>query len=608
MNDRTTAKPAHRQHSRKRASAPSPVAPAALPDSWTTVPADETGDAIVAAMALGGVDYLFFNSGSEIMFLQEAIAKASALGRPAPKLVTMTHEYPTLNAALGYAAVTGRMAATAVHVDVGTQHYGCAIHTARHSGLPVLITAGAPPVAYAGTMRGARDGSHFWAQQTSDQAGIVRNYMKWDHRLEYQDNAGLIVSRALQVAQSEPRGPVYLSLPREIAFLPANGARFPTAQQLGITRAPAPDPDGVRELAERLVKARNPAIVVQRSGRNPKTVPALARLAELVGAPVGEAAARSYQCFPMDHPLYQSITLDLAKADVVLVIEADVPWIPGRRSPGRDAYVAVVDIDPVKAHIGTYEFTADLRLMADTEITLGVLFTAVEMLAGTADRARFKERATRWKDLSRVRLRNSRLAAEAEAKKSPISPLWLSYQIGQAMDDNCLMLDETLMLSPLPPYLRFTEPGTYFRNPGSGGGWCAGAALGAKLGRPEKDVIAVSGDGFYMYSVANAAIASAVRYGAPFMSVIFQNRSYSTSTQATAQFYPDGYAVRGGLEAGYFDPPIDFAKEAEAAGAYGENVKDATEVGPALQRGLKHIRGGTPAVIAVWLPKILGEG
>jgi len=577
------------------------------PHNWISVPADERGDAVVAAMGLGGVDYMFFNSGSEIMFMQEAIAKANALGRPAPKLVMMTHEYPTLNAALGYAATTGRMAATAVHVDVGTQHYGCAIHTARHSGLPVLITAGAPPVSYPGSMRGARDGSHFWVQQTPDQAGIVRQYMKWDHRLEYQDNPGLITSRAIQVAQSEPRGPVYLVLPREIAFLPSSGERFPTAQQLGITRAPAPDPDAVGDLARRLVNARNPAIVVQRSGRNPATVPALVRLAEFLGAPVGEAAARSYQCFPMNHSLYQSIHLDLTKADVVLVIEADVPWIPGPQQPGSDAFVAVVDIDPIKAHIGTYEFTADMRLMADTEITLRELLRGVERLAGASDRTRFKDRAAGWGELSRERYENSQKAAQMAAKQSPISPLWLSYQIGQAMDDNCLMMDETLMLSPLPPYLRFSEPATYFRNPGSGGGWCAGAALGAKLGRPDRDVIAVNGDGFYMYSVANAAIASAVRYRAPFMSIIYQNRSYSTGTRATAQFYPDGYAVRGGLEAGYFDPPIDFAKEAEAAGAYGENVMEPGEIGPALQRGLKHIRNGTPAVIAVWLPKIMQD-
>ena len=579
----------------------------AEPKSWTEVAADERGDAIIAAMALGGVDHLFFNSGSEIMFMQEAIAKAHALGRPAPKLIVMTHEYPALNAALGYAAVTGKPAATSVHVDVGTQHYGCAIHTARHANLPILVTAGSPPVAYPGSMRGARDGSHFWVQQTFDQAGIVRQYMKWDHRLEYQDNAGLIVSRALQVAQSEPRGPVYLSLPREIAFLPTEIERFPTAQQLGITRAPAPDPDGVRELAERLVKARNPMVLVARSGRNPATVAALVRLAEFLGAGVGEAAARGYQCFPMNYPLYQSIALNIEDADVVLVIEADVPWIPGRREPPSGAFVAVIDIDPIRAHIPTYEFTADMRLMADTETTLRVLLKAVAHLASKSDRTRFAVRAARWAEISRARLIKCEKNAIAHATRKPISPLWLSYQIGLAMDEDCLMVDETLMLSPLPPYLRFSEPGTYFRNPGSGGGWAAGAALGAKLGRPEKDVVAVTGDGFYMYSVANAAISAAVRYRAPFMSIIYQNRSYSTGTQATASYYPDGYAVQGGLEAGYLDPPIDFAKEAEAAGAYGENVRDPVEVGPALKRGLEQIRSGKPAVIAVWLPKLLRD-
>ena len=610
MDQRTVSSRSAREPSRRKQdkihARPVAVVPRG-PAHWTAVPADEVGDAIVAAMGLGGVDYMFFNSGSEIMFMQEAIAKANALGRPAPKLVMMTHEYPTLNAALGYAAATGRMAATAVHVDVGTQHYGCAIHTARHSGLPVLITAGVPPVAYPGSMRGARDGSHFWVQQTADQNGIVRQYMKWDHRLEYQDNAGLIVSRAIQVARSEPRGPVYLSLPREIAFLPVDGARFPTAEQLGIVRAPAPDVDGVRELAARLVRARNPAIVVQRSGRNPATVPALVKLAELLGAPVGEAAARSYQCFPMDHPLYQGIHLDLTKADVVVVIEAEVPWLPGPQEPPADAHVAVIDIDPIKAHIATYEFRADLRLMADTAAALAALEQEVERIADKADRARFRERGARWAEISRTRFVAQQQAAQADAKKSPISPLWLSYQIGQAMDESCLMMDETLMLSPLPPFLRFSEPATYFRNPGSAGGWCAGAALGAKLGRPDKDVVAVSGDGFYMYAVPNAAIAAAVRYRAPFLSVIYQNRSYSTGTRATAQYYPDGYAVRGGLEAGYFDPPIDFAKEAEAAGAYGENVRDPAEVGPALRRGLDHIRRGTPAVIAIWLPKIMRE-
>src|SRR5450432_2344753 len=103
------------------------------------------GDAIVAALAAAGVEYVFFTSGSEIVFYQESIAKAHALGRAAPKLITMTHEHASLNAALGYAAVSGKPAVTAAHVDAGTLHHGAAIHTAMHAGLPVLITAGCPP-------------------------------------------------------------------------------------------------------------------------------------------------------------------------------------------------------------------------------------------------------------------------------------------------------------------------------------------------------------------------------------------------------------------------------------------------------------------------------
>jgi len=100
------------------------------------IEASDAGEAVVAAMTAGGVELLFFTSGSELAFYQEAIAKARAQGRKAPRLVLLTHEVPALNAALGYAASTGKPAATAAHVDVGTQHYGSAIHSAMRSGLP----------------------------------------------------------------------------------------------------------------------------------------------------------------------------------------------------------------------------------------------------------------------------------------------------------------------------------------------------------------------------------------------------------------------------------------------------------------------------------------
>src|SRR5262249_62321032 len=98
----------------------------------------DAGEALVVAMAQGGIDHVFFASGTELGFYQEAIAKARALGRPAPRLITITHEYVGLNAALGYAAVSGKPAVTTAHVDCGTQHHGGALHTAWRSNRPVV--------------------------------------------------------------------------------------------------------------------------------------------------------------------------------------------------------------------------------------------------------------------------------------------------------------------------------------------------------------------------------------------------------------------------------------------------------------------------------------
>jgi acetolactate synthase-1/2/3 large subunit len=563
----------------------------------------DVGEAVVAALAHGGIDHLFFCSGTELAFYQEAIAKARALGQPAPRLIAMTHEYVCLNAALGYTAVSGRPAATCVHVDVGTQHQGAALHTAWRSGLPVIMTAGAPATSAPGT-RGARDAPHFWTQQTYDQNGIVRQFTKWEHRLEYQDNPGLIVSRALQVAQTEPCGPVYLSLPREIVYRMLETTRFPTAAQLGIPQPAAPAAEAVREIAQRLVRARNPVIVAG-GGRNPATVPALVALCELIGAPAVQCAWQSYQSFPFDHPLYQG-KRSIAEFDVVLALECDVPWMPGPNAPAADAWVGVVDVDPIKQRIPTYEFTADLRVAADPLISIAAITSEVAGMLLGDDRARCAERARRWGEASRARKETVEHDARAAASKQPIDPRWLSYQIAQLLDDNSLVIDDTTH-DRLFPYLRLSRPSSYFHNPGSSGGWAPGAALGAKLAAPERDVIAVTGDGFYMYGVPTAAIWAAVRHRAPFLTVVYQNRSYTTGTVAVAGSYPGGYAERSDFDGGYLEPAMDFAKEAEAAGGWGENVRDPAGLAAALRRGLAATRAGRPAVIAVWLPRLLRE-
>ncbi len=572
---------------------------------WVEVAAEEVSDALVASMALGGVDYLFFTSGSEIMFWQEATAKALALGRPSPRLITVLHENVTLNAALGFAMVTGRAAATAVHVELGTFSYGGGIHTANRGWYPVLMTAGAGPRAYPGSTRGARDAVYYWLQETRDQGEILRQYTKWDYRLETQDNPGLTVSRALQVALAGPPGPVYLSVPREVAMQPIDGARFPSLDQLGVPRPPAADPDAIAEIARWLVDADNPVIVSCRTGRDPAAVPALVRLAELLAIPVHDGPPWTDRLnFPFDHPLHRTAP-PLSEADVVLVVDAQIPWVPGPDAPSRDAKVALLDLDPIVQGIPTLEFTVDRRVQAATSIALDQLAEAAGALLTASHRSRIAERFERATRLKREQRERATAAAARAGREAIVSPTWLAYQLGQVVDREAILLDDALSSSSLvQTYFHGDRPGSFFRSGGSAGGWGIGAALGAKLAAPERDVVLAVGDGYYMFGVPQAALWTARAYKAPFLAVVFQNASYSTGTLQVEQFYPGGYSARDGFAGGYFDPPPDFAKEAESVGCYGENVLTPDDVGPALARGLAMTRQGIPAVVSVRLPKL----
>jgi len=308
----------------------------------------------------------------------------------------------------------------------------------------------------------------------------------------------------------------------------------------------------------------------------------------------------------MKHPLREPPAA-LNGADVVLALETNVPWIPGTNEPSPSAYVAVVHSDPAQLRIPTYEFSADLRMIGDPLATIRALANAALDLLGSTDRVRISDRIAVQSERAQERARALETDALGRAASSPIDPLWLSYQIGKLVDDNSIVIDETLAHNRLGAYMPSRVPGSYFRNPGSSGGWSPGAAFGAKLAAPERDVIAVAGDGYYMFGTPNPALWAANHYGAPYLHVIYQNRSWSTGTLRVQSTYPDSASAKGGYDGGYFDPPIDFAAEAAAAGAYGENVRRPEDVGPALRRGLEQTRNGRPAVISVWLAKFLEE-
>jgi acetolactate synthase-1/2/3 large subunit len=572
---------------------------------WQEYPAEEWSDAIVAAMKLGGIDHLFFVSGTEMAFFQEAIAKAQQLGRHAPKLMTMVHEGVALNAAIGYWMLTGKPSATAVHVDVGTLHHGAAIHAAWHDRCPILMTAGAGPRAFPEQMPGGRNSFINWVQEPRDQGAIVRQYTKIDHRLEHTDNPGLAISRLLQVAMSEPQGPVYLSIPRESAMLPLAGSlRFPTLHQMGIARPASPDPEDARTIARWLVKSQNPVLFTARIGQDPNAVPEFIRLAELLAIPVMESSPISTRMnFPSTHPLYGTGP-SATEADVVLVVDDLTPFTPGVNSPGPDAKVAWISVDPVNSRYKTMEYQADLWISATPANVAKAIHNESTKILDKSDLARIAARRSRLEDRKRQMTAEEESSAQADGRRPQPTGRWVSYQLGRMLEPEAIIVNDGLSNGDfVRMYARRDKPGTYLRTGSSAGGWGSGAAFGAKLAAPGRDVILASGDGFFMFGAPLAALWAARFHKAPYLSVIFVNGVYSTGTTLLRAAYPDGYAARtNNYAGGSFDPAPDFAKLAETVNGYGENVTETAEVLPALKRGLEHVRAGVPAIIAVRVP------
>jgi acetolactate synthase-1/2/3 large subunit len=572
---------------------------------WLDLPAETVADAIVAAAAACGVERWWFVSGTEIAFLQEAITKAESLGRKAPRLITQIHEQVALAAAIGDAAVSEGPAAVAGHVDVGLLHMGSAIHSAWRGEAPVLILTGYPGSSYPGMLPGGRDQATFWHQQQWDQGAIVRQYVKWDHKLAPYDNPGMVISRALQIARTQPRGPVYLAVPGEVAFLPLAGRlRFPGPDLLGPPVPPAPDGDALREAARWLAGARQPVIISGRSGSNPASVRPLVELAELLGARV--VAGNNRMNFPDGSP-HRSRGGSLRDADIILTVDCAVPWVPGPAGPSAEARVVAIDVDPTYGRIPIYEFPADLRITADATRALVALVEEIRQVMTAEQRRVAGERSEALAAQHRRSHEDAVQRAQRSTASGQITYAYLSYELGRILDEDSILVGSFVGESDTSLFHR-ERPGTLFI--GSGGaalGTAPGMALGIKMASPQRTVIYAGGDGDYMFGVSQAVLWGARNYPAPFLAVIYNNRGYGTGTTSLARRYPDGYSVKtGNFQGGWFDPPPNFAGEAVVNGCFGERVHEPAALGPTLRRALDAVqRDGVPAVVDVWLPKLM---
>src|SRR5688572_11829772 len=555
------------------------------PDHPVSFKPQTAAEAWLGLLAARGIEYLFANGGTDFAPLVAAYAKGQKLGWRLPQIVIVPHENMGIAMAHGYTMVTGRPQAMMVHVGVGTANSLNGLINASRQNVPVLFTAGRTPLTESGALPAARNNYIHWAQEHFDQGGMLREFMKWDYELRHAEQVEPALDRALAIAKSEPQGPVYMTLPREILASPFSSS-FSPASTIAPASPAAPDPDTLEEAAKLLGRAQNPLIITSNAGRTADNVRALRQLAETFAIPVIQYRPR-YLSLPTEHPLAAGWDphAALKEADLVLAIECDVPWIPVQGAPRAEAKVIHIGADPLFARYPMRGFRTDIALTGALAPALTALCERTQKHA--ASLAKIEDR--RKENV----LKNKSIRDKARGGVDPMPPRltskWASACLNRVMGDDAILVNEYPILLE---EMTIAEPMRYFGTPPSGGlGWGLGAALGAKLAAPDRTVIAALGDGAYMFGNPTPGhfVGEAMRL--PVLYVIFNNARWAAVHRSTLSIYPKGHASKMTEPAfATLEPSPRFEHVVQASGGYGERVTDPAQLEPALERALKAVR------------------
>ncbi|MBX9589868.1 MAG: thiamine pyrophosphate-requiring protein [Hyphomonadaceae bacterium] len=543
--------------------------------------ADSVATAYLALLAERGVDYLFGNAGTDFAPIVEAYAEAEQKGTRVPQPILATHENLAVTMAHGYAMVSRRIPAVMVHVSVGTANMVCAAMNAARENVAILLTAGRSPITEAGQL-GSRDGYIHWAQEMYDQAGMIRELVKWDYELRNGEQLETVVDRALSIAATEPRGPVYLSLPREVIAAPMS-AGHRTSTRLRAAAPAAPDGEAIALASRMLAKAKKPLILTASAGRDPAAFAALAQFADRFAVPVVQFHPR-YLSLPSSHPMnlgYDPTAL-VADTDLILAMDVDVPWIPAHVAPPKACQVIQCGFDPLFRHIPIRGFACDLGI---TGATAAILQMLTDALVEQIDDAAVAERRARITKTSASLAAEWKRTCERVATRSPIHPAWVSHCLQEAKDPHAIVVNEyTLRLA----HCGFQFADSYFGSSSASGlGWGPGAALGAKLAAPDRQVVAVVGDGAYLFSNPVAVHHAAALHDLPVLFIVMNNAMWNAVRHFTTAMYPSGRASkRNDAPFTRLDRLPAFEQICAAAGGYGERVDDPAALPAALERAI----------------------
>ncbi|KAK5659544.1 hypothetical protein OQA88_746 [Cercophora sp. LCS_1] len=578
-----------------------------------------TSFAFFEALWDAGVTHCFVNLGSDHPSIIEAMVKG-AREKPDrfPRIITCPNEMVAMSMADGYARLTGKPQCVIVHVDVGTQGLGAAVHNASAGRAPILLFAGLSPFTQEGEMRGSRTEFIHWIQDVPDQKQIVAQYCRYSAELKTGHNVKQMVNRALQFALSAPQGPVYLCGAREVLEMDIQPYEIRQEQWKPVELGGLPEP-AVREIAEALAGAKEPLLITGYAGRNQAVPPALVELANTVKGLRVLDTGGSDMCFPADHPGWLGLRYGnedaIRTADAIVVLDCDVPWIPTLCKPKDDAKIFHIDVDPLKQVMPVFYIEAQARYRADALTSVQQILSALKGDEVLKSQLAGEEVDKRWKALEvSHKERLDKIAAAAQ----PLS------DGGFGTGHLCTKLRELCPADTIWSVEAVTNtgfvhdniqpkiPGHWINCGGGGLGWSGGGTLGIKLASEHeaklkgeekgKFVVQIVGDGTYLFSVPGSVYWIAKRYNIPVLTIILNNKGWNAPRKSLLLVHPDGLGSKATNEEINisFDPVPDYAGIAKAAAGgdlYAARVDKAAELEEALRKAIEAVQGGQTAVL-----------
>ncbi len=562
---------------------------------------ETTAEAVLVRLKQHGIDYLFANAGTDFAPIIETYAKNLQADLPIPTPIIAPHETAAVAMAHGFYMATGRPQAVMVHVNVGLANALMGIINAASDNIPIFMMAGRTPFTEQNRL-GARSLPIHWGQDMRDQSSIVREFVKWEYELKLPEQAADLIDRGYAIAMSEPRGPVYLGLPREPL-----GGDWPAGEPLGpkrhaISTEAAPDGEALQQAADMIAAAKAPLLIAQRGDPEGRLADVLGVFCDRWAIPVAEFWP-SLNVLASDHPMHAGADPGalLSKADVVIVLDALVPWIESALKPNPKAKIIQIGSDPMFSRVPVRGFRSTLNLTAKPASAIEALTKALKRRRKELKDVLTKRHATLARQ-NRIR-KEAAVQQAAEGGGAPMTPAFVSKCLSDALPDEARVFAE---LGCIPSVMDFKSGNQFFSHPLAGGlGWGVPAALGASLSDPSRVTVACVGDGSYMFANPVACHQIAEASHLPLLTIVFNNGVWNAVRKTTKMMYPDGKAARVNTMAlSSLDPSPDYAMVAAASRAWSTTVEDGKDLPGALRQALQVIRDeGRQAMIEVMVTK-----